>query len=212
MNFTQPTNYAMEELLPIIARLSYKYTSGDSTSITYAQAQKLMASVLYCIQAGETAAANSLLPTETKRRPAADAYEHGLALITKKVQQALHLYQQILQNFNDYDNYFLHSTIIDGMPEFFKWYDVNFAAHEDILTLDYPVLQDLTSLCGINKIYRYLQCIEQEQKFLAQMPPAFIRQTLAEYNPFYRDTPDNLVEIICQQLNLPQPAACFSEP
>lgn len=209
MNLTNQSNlnYSLEDLLPIIARLAFKYTGGDSTSVTYAQAQQLMASVLYCLQTAESAAANSLLPTARQTQTAALIYAQGRALVEQQVQQALRLYQQILANFNDYENYFLHSTIIDGMPEFFKWYNPDFAAHEDILTLDYPVTQDLSAVSGVHKIYRYLQCIEQEQKFLAQMSADFVRQTLAEYNPFYRDTPDNLGEIIRRQLK--QTGACF---
>ncbi|MDE7059645.1 MAG: hypothetical protein K2P03_13260 [Lachnospiraceae bacterium] len=39
----------MMELLPVVAWLTKKYTSGMSTSVTYEKAQELMEAVLYCI-------------------------------------------------------------------------------------------------------------------------------------------------------------------
>ena len=33
--------YEMEELVPIVAKLAKRYTSGESTSITYEKAQQL---------------------------------------------------------------------------------------------------------------------------------------------------------------------------
>ena len=44
------TENRMEELLPIVAKLSEKYTGGDSTSVTYETAQELMEAVLYCVR------------------------------------------------------------------------------------------------------------------------------------------------------------------
>lgn len=42
-------NYEMEELLPIVAKLAERYTSKESTSVSYECAQRLMDAVLYCI-------------------------------------------------------------------------------------------------------------------------------------------------------------------
>lgn len=46
--------YKMEELLPIVEELAQKYTSGESSSITYERAAYLMEGILYCLaEAGE---------------------------------------------------------------------------------------------------------------------------------------------------------------
>ena len=37
----------MEELVPIVGKLAEKYTSHESTSITYEKAEQLMGAVLY---------------------------------------------------------------------------------------------------------------------------------------------------------------------
>ena len=44
----------MMEALPIVAELSRKYTSGESTSVTYETANRLMGAVLYCVNEYET--------------------------------------------------------------------------------------------------------------------------------------------------------------
>ncbi len=43
-------DYEMDELFPIISRLSKKYTHNESTSVTYERAQELLAAVLYCLE------------------------------------------------------------------------------------------------------------------------------------------------------------------
>lgn len=42
--------YKMEELLPVVGKLAEKYTSFESTSVTYEKAEQLMGAVLYCIR------------------------------------------------------------------------------------------------------------------------------------------------------------------
>lgn len=40
----------VEEMLPIVAKLTERYTAGESTSVTYEKAEQLMGAVLYCIR------------------------------------------------------------------------------------------------------------------------------------------------------------------
>ena len=42
-------HYEIEELIPVVGKLAEKYTSGESTSISYERAELLMEAVLYCI-------------------------------------------------------------------------------------------------------------------------------------------------------------------
>ena len=46
--------YEMEELVPIVAQLAEKYTSKESSSVSYERAQQLMEAVLYCIAHSRT--------------------------------------------------------------------------------------------------------------------------------------------------------------
>lgn len=90
------TGYEMEELLPLVARLAAKYTSGESTSVTYEAAGQLMEAVCYCIRENEKdskAAKNSegkkeceLL--EKQKITAAESYRQGYERVLEKTRRA----------------------------------------------------------------------------------------------------------------------------
>ena len=187
-------SYEAEDLVPIVAELAKRYTSGESSSITYETAGQLMEAVLYCIREFEKGEAFSL--TTGKKLSAGKCYERGLELVEKKVQDALKLYNRMMIYFSSYGNRCLQDTVGKGMPEFFKWYDVRLNPQDTLLTLDYPILMDLSADTGIDRIYGYLLCISLEQKFLRKFPRDFVREALAEYDSRYQWMIDNLCEVV----------------
>ena len=189
------TGYEMEELVPLVAELAQKYTGFESTSVTYEKAEQLMEAVLYCICEAKAGKEGKELQGSDGLSARA-AYEAGYYLVEQKVQKTLSLYNEMMQRFCDYGNRCLHDTVIKGMPEFFKWYDIRFAPQEEILTLDYPVLTDLTEYCGADKVYEYLKCIHMEQRFLQRIPEETVRDALSEHNNEYEDMVENLCEKI----------------
>lgn len=187
-------SYEAEDLVPIVAELAKRYTSGESSSISYEVAGQLMEAVLYCIREFEKGEAFSL--TTVKKLPAGKCYERGLELVEKKVQDALKLYNRMMLYFSSYGNRCLQDTVGKGMPEFFKWYDYRLNPQDTLLTLDYPILMDLSADTGIDRIYGYLLCISLEQKFLRKFPRDFVREALAEYDSRYQWMIDNLCEVV----------------
>jgi hypothetical protein len=189
-------NYTMEELVPVTARLVQAYTGMESTSVSYETAQQLMEAVVYCIRelelSGQVPAAGPC--------PAQKAYELGKALVEQKVKDALDMYHGILPGFSSYGSCFLEDTVVKGLPEFFWNYDVKFRPQDTILTLDYPVLRDLSGYSGIDRVYEYIRCVGLEQMFLAGFSGDFVKEALSRYNRFYRNTPDNLCGIVLQQV------------
>ena len=186
--------YEMEELVPIVGRLARKYTSGDSTSISYEKAEQLMGAVLYCIR--EAGAQRKWAVADRENLTAETAYLTGAACVEKKTKRALRLYHQILKNFDSYEQHCLNETITKGMPEYFRWYDPIFAPQETLLTLDYPVLEDLKDYTGIDCVERWLSRVKQEQQFLHCFPRADLIWMLEEYDEDYRDGMDNLCEMV----------------
>lgn len=61
----------------------------------------------------------------------------------EKVVEANKIFDEVSEYFDDYDVECLHSTVQKGIPEFFKWYDIEFCPQNTILTLDYPILQNI---------------------------------------------------------------------
>ena len=166
-------HYEMEELIPIVGRLAEKYTANESTSVTYEKAEQLMGAVLYCIHEAERqgpqegdapgniegASDRHPLTVTEKKLSAKQAYEAGAACVEQKARKALKLYHEILPEFQSYENECLYDTFVKGLPEFFKWYDVKFQPQNTILTMDYPVLKDISGLSGIDKVYAFIKCI-----------------------------------------------------
>lgn len=184
--------YGMEELVPIVGKLAEKYTAGESTSVTYEKAEQLMGAVLYAIQELEQPGQTVLaLAAGT---PAAKAYEMGMAAVEEKVKKALCLYNEILPVFSHYGNRCLYDTVVRGIPEFFKWYDIRWEPQNTILTLDYPVLKDISGYTGIDRIYEFLKCIDWEQKFLRKFSKEDVLGILSEYNRDYREMIENICE------------------
>lgn len=187
-------NYEMEELMQIVGKLVRQYTAYESTSVTYEKAEQFMEAVLYCIHENELSGHHSLVSAE--RIPAQQAYETGLSRVEDKVKKALELYHELLPEFVSFGNECLYDTVVKGLPEFFKWYDIQFEPQNTILTLDYPLLKDLSGYTGIDKIYEYIVCIGLEQKFLKAFPEDAVIRILARYNAQYEEMIDNLCEIV----------------
>lgn len=212
--------YGMEELVPIVAKLARKMYGVESTSITYERAEQLMGAVIYCIREWEReqrenaefvghmpdvqgadgqqkweGAHNHIVRAEQKIS-AERAYELGFACVTKKVKLSLALYNRIMEHFDSYGNQCLYDTMVKGMPEFFKWYDPKFAPQNTILTLDYPVQEDLREYTGVDAIWEYLCCIRAEQRYLGRLPREFVVESLKSYCADYEEMIESLRQIV----------------
>lgn len=178
--------FEMEELIPILTELTEKYTSFDSTSVTYEIARQLMGAVLYCINEAESAAGERGELTE-KKPTARMLYDRGRILLLDKAQAAKKLYEELLINFETYGVLCYKETILDGMPAFFKNYDVRYNPQEHLLTLDYPIMGGFEELRGIDLIYSYLERVFLEQAFLSNVPKDYVKQVLVQKYGSYRD-------------------------
>lgn len=187
-------DYEMEELVPIVGKLAEKYTSHESTSITYEKAEQLMGAVLYCIHELWESSGNA--PSLNKKLSAQRAYEMGAAYVREKTGKALDLYNRILPEFCHYENKCLYDTFVKGIPEFFKWYDVQFEPQNTILTLDYPLLKDISEYTGIDKIFEFIKSIGLEQKFLKLFPAGYVINILSKDNRNWQESMDNICEIV----------------
>ena len=187
-------DYEMEELVPIVGKLAEKYTSHESTSITYEKAEQLMGAVLYCIHELWESSGNA--PSLNKKLSAQRAYEMGAAYVREKTGKALDLYNSILPEFCHYENKCLYDTFVKGIPEFFKWYDIQFEPQNTILTLDYPLLKDISEYTGIDKIFEFIKSIGLEQKFLKIFPAGYVINILSKDNRNWQESMDNICEIV----------------
>ena len=129
----------IEELLPVVAKLAERYTSKESSSVSYKTAEQLMGAVVYCIN--EVAGKSAEYMLQGRRAGAASSYEAGYRIVLEKTGRAKEIYHHIIEGFDDYGCKNYRETIVSGMPAFFTWYDPVFQPQDHILTLDYPVYQ-----------------------------------------------------------------------
>ena len=202
---TVTNDYDLETLLPLLARQSQKYTSGDSSSIPYDLARQLMRSILYNIDALK----NSSAAFPTQHLSAEKAFEIGLSLRKQQISHAKKLYEEISTSFCSYHNQCYEDTIIKGMPAFFERYDVEFDAENHLLTLDYPLLTHIApNKSGIDLIEDYLQKTKLEQDFLHTFAKKSVVELLENYHRGYYEDIFNICRLVltnalaCQMLHI----------
>lgn len=195
-------DYSMEELIPVVAKLSERYTSKESTSISYDKARQLMEAVIYCIE--ELRQQENLKEVQVLNRSEEKnveiEYDLGYQLVIKKVYKVKELYEKILNEFQAYGNVCLSDTFLRGIPGFLRRYDARFEPQNQILTMDYPTLIYPTRQCGVDAIYSYLKYIEIEQNFLRSIPKDYVCSVLESYHADYQQLLINLSSIVLRNL------------
>mgnify|MGYP007121850969 CR=1 FL=1 len=197
MSPIEKCNYPMEEVMPIVSELAWKYTGCDHSSVTYEKAQMLLEAVIYCINEDGRQEGSALV---AKNIPAREAYEHGRKIVADKLKELQTLYNGLIPDFRDYGSACLKDTVKKGIPAFLKSYDFKYAPQETLLTLDYPVLRQYGGLSGVSLVLCYMQDIRLEQKFLQKMDDKYVVKILRKYNRDYEYLLENVCEIVLQNM------------
>lgn len=188
--------YSLEELLPIVAELAGKYTSNESTSISYDRANRLMEAVLYCIKECEM---ESVILSK-KRLSAKEAYQSGRQIVFEKVKETKDKYNTMLLEFCAYGNENYYDTVTKALPGFFRYYDIQFAPQETIITMDYPILFSIHNVTGIDAVEHYVEGICLEQKFMGSFQEEYVYKILMQYQSNYRKQFYNLCSILLRHM------------
>lgn len=186
-------SFDMEELLPIVAQLAEQYTGYESTSVSYERAEALMGAVIYCINEYDMSREYDI---SVRNLSAKEVYKAGSRLVQKKVEDLMRDYEMLMQDFCDYGNLALSDTIRKGIPAFLKHYDVKYAPQDTILTLDYPILEDLHLYSGVDRVYQYVRDIALEQRFLKCYDSTYVIKMLNAYSGSYAEMLENIPSII----------------
>ena len=190
----------ISELLVLVARLTDRYTSKESSSVSYETAQMLMEAVVYTLEHGEEVesvsavtpddGAQALSPVDPARELSlAERYELGYQNILSKALRTKQQYEQLLPHLETYGCRHYYDTLYSGMREFFRRYDARFQPQNALLLLDYPLLVEDRSLRGIDLIADYLHKIFLENELLTCYPKSavvdLLRCTCPDYEQGY---------------------------
>lgn len=195
-------NYSEEEILEVVAERVRKYTSNESTSVTYNKARQIMSSVLYCMEEADYGQVNSegkgfsSIISMKSNQKAKEAFRIGLNKKKEKINDARLLYDKLKESFHYYENDCYFETIVSGMEGFFKVYDVEFDATNHILTLDYPLIKEVRNLKGIDLIYEYLSRTVLEQQFLSRFEEENVIQILSGYPSKHTEAIMNICKLV----------------
>ena len=185
--------YDMNDLVPIVAMLTDKYTGNDSSSVTYEKANQLMEAVVYCIREVQNGGEGILV---SQQQSAMQAYRTGVQLVRRKTEELLVFYEHRKSRFCPYGNVYLADILQKGIPAFFRTYDEVFEPQNTILTLDYPILVDVSQYQGIDCVDLYVRNLAQEQLFLAKFGEDYVRTVLRAYCDDYEELPENISGIV----------------
>lgn len=183
----------MKELLPVVAELAQKYTGCESTSVTYEKAQSLMEAVMFCLNEYTNSGTDTLVSRDISVK---EQYKIGRKLLADKVEEIRKIFNGISLRFTDFGVKCLYDTVQKGIPKFLKWYDIRFCPQDTIVTLDYPILVDCSSMRGADAVYVYMRAIRTEQMFLGAFDRYYIIRVLEKYNFEYQDMAENICSIV----------------
>lgn len=183
------------DFVSLLAKHTESYTNGDSSSISVDLAQSLMDSIMFTI--------GVCLKTYPDCDEAALAlqkeginvlYINGLKIINKLLKATKKTHTAITDNLMRTKNEFYHSTIVDGIEEFFEEYYPEFEAQEIYITADYPVHHQMEPLLGIEFINKYIECIYFENLFCTNFSTEDIHNLLCGYDKNYEQLLFNIYE------------------
>ena len=186
-------DYRMEELIPIVADLAKQYAGCDSTSITYENAQEFMQGVIFCLDEYWNSEPNHLCKRDIS---VMEQYQTGAQLVLEKVKNVLNIFNEMSAYFDDYNVICLHDTVQKGIPEFLKWYDAKFFPQNTILTLDYPILENIQCKYGVDAVYVFMRSVQTEQKFLSLFDRNYVISILKQMVPEYEHMIENIASIV----------------
>lgn len=188
--------YQMEELVPIVAALSEKYTSKESTSVSYETARQLMEAVMYCIN--ECVSDQTIV--RSQRLSAADAYHYGYEVLIEKMKRTQAAYNEMIVDFCGYGNRNYKATVEKAIPGFFLYYDAQFAPQETIITMDYPTICPVSGKCGIDAIELYVKYISYEQRFMGMFQRQYVYEVLGRDQADHKNGFSNICRVILRHM------------
>ncbi len=185
------------ELQKLIEEQVRKYTSGESSSVRIEIAENLLRSIYYCLGISlkyEQGVESKL--ALLKNGNIKTLFLEGIDRIKIKVTQAKSVFLDIKTKRLRVHNYAYEDTIVNGLEMFFAEYNPRFFAHDTPCDIDYPLSHDIMNYSGIEYMYRYLNCLNTENKFCSYFSNDAIEAILCGYSKYYQEDLINIYEVV----------------
>ncbi|WP_446897131.1 DUF6179 domain-containing protein [Clostridium sp. LBM24168] len=194
----------MEESISfILQNLIKRYTKGKCSSLKEDTVFHMLNSIYYTIEAGKREKIYAEALYSSNLQDEFDLYNRGIKVIEKAVDECKLLYEDIKENRLDVPVLIYNNTIDNALPEFFKNYDIVFAAQDTVSSMDYPLTFDDMSIKGIFYIKQYLEKLKLETDFCRLFGDALVKKILLNYGIKYRadvfELPVNVFQVVFDQ-------------
>lgn len=185
------------ELLKLLTDQFNRYTSGQSSSVPVETGQQIQQSVFYTVGYYLKSLPGAEAGLEALQSYSLSAlYSKGKKLIETHFREAEELLNTLQQERIDTDIYAYNSTLTEGIPIFFTSYDIDYGAHDNPGSVDYPLCLHKMNLSGIDYILTYLRKLRLENEICSCFSPNEVRELLEGYDSGYKDLLFNLFELI----------------
>jgi hypothetical protein len=207
------TEKEAEELYSLLGKQVFKYTSGESTSVSIETAQRILKSIDYCINSYYKSLENptpygseeqltmmstAVVVTELGERTLAEIFELGLQAVQRCVQTTKELLIKVQISCVNVDNIAYRDTIKSGLALFFPKYQPRFGAHLCDANIDYPLAIEVDGLEGVEFLYEYLRRLYLENQFVEKFGVENINSLLRGYHQEASEYLINIFELVLQ--------------
>lgn len=209
------TENQTEELYGLLGKQVYKFTSGESTSVSIETAERILRSIDYCINSYYKSLDNpipydrreeyvpvstAVVVTSRAELSLEDIFESGLEAVKSCVENTKDLLIKVQNTLVNVDNIAYQDTIQKGLAYFFSKYQPRFGAQLCDADIDYPLAVEVEGLEGVEFMYEYLRRLYLENQFLGRFDPSQINFLLRGYHHESREYLINIFEVVLQNV------------
>lgn len=144
------------------------YVGEGATSVSERTGRSIFSSIRYTLR---------LAPE--KNLPVGQRYWQGQKRLLAMIEESEKIFLSIIDMQIHLPLDTFYGTLYREIPEFFRRYDAQFAAHETPVSASYPLAAEAEDLFGIQYLHEYLRRLHSECEFVRRVPEA-IRDSLAE--------------------------------
>lgn len=185
------------QIVELLSEQFNRRTSGRSSSVPLETGQQIQQSVFYTIgyylksMPGAESALKALKKTALK-----EIFFHGKKLMEEDFEATKDLLHVIQTSRLATDLIAYNDTLDEGLPIFFRSYDMDYEAHETPASIDYPLSNDGMNLTGLDYINDYLKKLQLENEFCNCFPNEEIHSLLRGYDRQYKELLINVCDLV----------------
>ncbi|MDD3570023.1 MAG: DUF6179 domain-containing protein [Lachnospiraceae bacterium] len=189
---------SLNQLMILLDKRIFKYTSGESSSVMVETAQSIMESVNFCIDAyyNEYGMENAI----SENLSIEELFLKGKEIVKQRHAICRKLFVFLRKERMNYENLAYQQVIEMAIPLFLRNYDIEFGAHIIGGIIDYPLAVGISDLKGIDFYLEYVQKLRMENRFCRRFKTEEINELLRRMGNIYVEMLVNIFQLVLQNI------------